>query len=70
MYKISTVVLADGRIFSAKSDEICINSVHMVSAQFTIATRDVMMTARICSFKIQLKITQAGRRSDFWCEGF
>ena len=59
MYKISTFVLADGRILSVKSDKICINSVHMVSGQFTITTRDVMMTARICSFKIKLKIKQA-----------
>ena len=54
MYKISTFGLADGVIFSVKSDKICINSVHMVSGQFTITTCDVMMTAIICSFKIKI----------------
>ena len=59
MYKISTFVLAAGRIFSVKSDKICINSVHMVFGQFMITPRDIMKMARICSFKIQLKINQA-----------
>ena len=75
MYKISNFVLADGRISFVKSDKSGINSVHMVSGQFTITIttitiRDVMMTARICSFRIKIKITQDSCSSDFWCGGF